>query len=467
MHSSSGSRYSSAALAIFWGLLYVAFGEPLGGAIPLAYTLLSLASIVFLTLTRRYDAFRFTQLTLMLVLPFALMIALGGFIPSSVVVTWAFFAPLGALAFASPREALRWFAAYLVLLVAVGTIGGAARTANNLPPTLISAMFIVNITAVSVLVFSALYVFVRERDRALAAVQRLFGQYLSPQIARTLLSDPSRAALGGENREVTALFADLQGFTPFVESRPPHHTILVLNRYFRAVVPVIFANGGTIIQFAGDAIVAVWNAPIEQPRHALAAARTALAMQRTIETIVQEDPSLPRFRVGIATGAALVGNVGSEEFRTTWRMETRSTSRRGYRRARGRQGRDLRADVRAHPRCRDRPAAGTVQRERQVRRGGGTRPRAHRRPSDVTTRGSRRLRPSSQGTAVPPALNGKEMPQSTHVIGLLARVFRDALLPLAVASLLVLFLADPARLDTSELAAQLTPYEYASDLSRA
>jgi class 3 adenylate cyclase len=302
-------------LAIWWGLLYVAYGEPLGGAIPLAYTLLSLASIVVLTLTRRYDVFRFTQLALMLVLPFALMVVLGGFIPSSVVVTWAFFAPLGALAFASTREALRWFAAYLVLLVAVGAIGGTVRTANNLPLELISAMFIVNITAVSVLVFSALYAFVRERDRALAVVQRLFGQYLSPQIARALLSDPSRAALGGENREVTALFADLQGFTSFVESRPPQHTVLVLNRYFRAVVPVIFANGGTIIQFAGDAIVAVWNAPVEQPRHALAAARTALAMQRAIEAIVQEDPSLPRFRVGIATGAALVGNVGSDEFR--------------------------------------------------------------------------------------------------------------------------------------------------------
>jgi class 3 adenylate cyclase len=302
-------------LSIFWGLLYIAFGEPFGGAIPIGYTVLSLASIVFLTLTRRYDLFRFAQLGLMLVLPFALMIALGGFIPSSVVVSWAFFAPLGALAFTTPREALRWFAAYLVLLVSVGTIGGAPRAANNLPPELISVMFIVNIAAVSIVVFCALYVFVRERDRAFAAVQRLFGQYLSPQIARTLLSDPSRAALGGENREVTALFADLQGFTQLVESRAPQHTILILNRYFKAVVPVIFTNGGTIIQFAGDAIVAVWNAPIEQSRHALAAARTALAMQRMIEAFVQADPSLPRFRIGIATGAALVGNVGSEEFR--------------------------------------------------------------------------------------------------------------------------------------------------------
>ena len=310
-----GLALAISVLAIFWGLVYIVFGEPLGGAIPLAYTVLSLLSIVTLTLTRRYDVFRFTQLSLMLVLPFVLMVVLGGFVPSSVVALWAFVAPIGALAFASPREAVRWLVAYFALIVVVGAFGGALHTANNLPVGLVRGMFIVNIAAVSIVAFAALYAFVRERDRAFAAVQRLFGQYLSPQIVRSLLSDPGRAALGGENREVTALFADLEGFTPFTESRPPHETVLALNRYFSAVVPVIFDNGGTIIQFAGDAIVAVWNAPVEQPRHALAAARTALEMQRAIAAIVAEDSSLPRFRVGIATGAALVGNVGSEELR--------------------------------------------------------------------------------------------------------------------------------------------------------
>ena len=301
-------------LAVGWGLIYIIFGEPLGGAIPLSYTVLSLASVVLFTLTRRYDWFRFAQLGLMLVLPFVLMVVLGGFVLSSVVAAWAFVAPLGALAFASPREALRWFGAYLILVVLTGTLGGAVRTANNLPTGLVDAMFILNIAGVSIIVFIALYVFVRERDRAFTVVQRLFGQYLSPQIARALISDPRQAQLGGDIRDVTALFADLEGFTPFTESRPPRETVAALNRYFTAVVPVIFANGGTIIQFAGDAIVAVWNAPVEQPRHALTAARAALAMQVAIEGIVREDATLPRFRVGIATGAALVGNVGSEEF---------------------------------------------------------------------------------------------------------------------------------------------------------
>ena len=304
-----------AALASIWGVLYIAFGEPLGGAIPLSYTIISLGSVVMLTITRRYDWFRFTQLMVMLVLPFALMVVLGGFMLSSAVVVWAFVAPLGALAFATPREAVRWFIAYVSLMVLSGLIGGSLRSANNLPAGLVMAFFVLNIAGVSVVVFLALYASVRERDRTFEVMRRLFGQYLSPQIARALLNDPGQARLGGENRDITALFADLQGFTPFTEAHPPAETVRVLNRYFSAVVPVIFANGGTIIQFAGDAIVAVFNAPLEQPRHALAAARTALAMQEAIEAIVRDDPTLPRFRVGVASGAALVGNVGSEEFR--------------------------------------------------------------------------------------------------------------------------------------------------------
>src|SRR5260370_4260533 len=244
-------------LAIFWGLAYIAFGEPPGGAIPLTYTVLSLLTIVMLTVTRRYDVFRFPTLSLLLALHFARMVVLGGFVPSSVVVLWAFFAPLGALAFASPREALRWFVAYLVLILAVGIFGGTPRGTNNLPAGLVGAMFIVNITAVSIVVFVALYAFVHERDRAFAAVHRLFGQYLSPQIVNSLLSDPGRAALGGENPEVTAPFAAHAGLSPVTASRPPRDTVLALNRYFGVVVPVVFANGGTITQFAEYAMLAV------------------------------------------------------------------------------------------------------------------------------------------------------------------------------------------------------------------
>jgi adenylate cyclase len=80
-------------------------------------------------------------------------------------------------------------------------------------------------------------------------------------------------------------------------------------------VPVLLANGGTVVQFVGDAVMALFNAPARQPDHALRAARAALGMQAAIEAAAEHQPDWPRFRVGINTGPALIGNIGSDEFR--------------------------------------------------------------------------------------------------------------------------------------------------------
>ena len=108
-----GSSMFTAAGAL-WGILYFLFGQFIAGAIPLSYAIVSSISIVIFHLTRRYRFFLFTQLLLILFLPFLLMIALGGFVKSSAVILWSLLSPLGALLFDEPRRALRWLAAYLV-----------------------------------------------------------------------------------------------------------------------------------------------------------------------------------------------------------------------------------------------------------------------------------------------------------------------------------------------------------------
>ena len=145
-------------------------------------------------------------------------------------------------------------------------------------------------------------------------VDRLLHQYLSPDVAQVLINEPARANLGGEAVEVTVLFADLQGFTPFAERTPPADVVAMLNVAFGEAVPAIFAQGGTIIQFVGDAVVAVFNAPVRQHDHALRAARAALALQASTARLPAPADS-PRFRVGLNTGPALVGNIGSAELR--------------------------------------------------------------------------------------------------------------------------------------------------------
>src|SRR4051794_22739987 len=157
---------------------------------------------------------------------------------------------------------------------------------------------------------------------ALAAERRevrrlgLFRRYLSPEVASALLADPGQAALGGATVEVSVLFADLRGYTSFSERSQPTDVVALLNAYFGEAVPEILAAGGTVVQFMGDALMAIFNAPVPQPDHPLRAARAALGMQRRATTLAAGHPEWPRFRVGVATGPALVGNVGSDEVRS-------------------------------------------------------------------------------------------------------------------------------------------------------
>jgi class 3 adenylate cyclase len=146
-----------------------------------------------------------------------------------------------------------------------------------------------------------------------ARVNDLFHRYLAPEVADALIADPGRAELGGEEVEVTVLFADLTGFTAFSERVSPSAAVSMLNAAFAAAVPVVLEEGGTIVQFSGDALMAIFNAPVRQSDHAHRAARAALRMQR--ETAGLADADTPRFRVGLNTGPALVGNVGSAELR--------------------------------------------------------------------------------------------------------------------------------------------------------
>ncbi|MFN2591146.1 MAG: adenylate/guanylate cyclase domain-containing protein, partial [Actinomycetota bacterium] len=108
-----------------------------------------------------------------------------------------------------------------------------------------------------------------ENARLYRQLDTLFRSYMSPDVATALVADPSQAALGGAIRTITVLFADLRGFTTFSERTTPDRVVEMLNRYFGLAVPIVLAEAGTVVQFVGDAIMAIWGAPIAQPDHAL------------------------------------------------------------------------------------------------------------------------------------------------------------------------------------------------------
>lgn len=153
-----------------------------------------------------------------------------------------------------------------------------------------------------------------ENVRLYQQLDTLFRSYLSPDVVESLKQDPTRAGLGGTIVEVTALFADLRGFTSFSEGADPLEVMELLNRYFGVAVPIVLRNGGTVVQFVGDAMLAVFDAPTPGPDHEFRAARTGLEMQDAIAEA--SDSGAPRFRIGINTGTALIGNIGSSELRS-------------------------------------------------------------------------------------------------------------------------------------------------------
>lgn len=116
--------------------------------------------------------------------------------------------------------------------------------------------------------------------------------------------------------ETTVLFADLRGFTSYTEGvQHPGDVVDLLNRYFTTVVPILLDEGGTVDKFVGDAVMAVFNTPILQPDHAVRAVRAAYRMQQAIGELIRDRPDWPQFRIGVNTGSALVGNIGSDELR--------------------------------------------------------------------------------------------------------------------------------------------------------
>jgi adenylate cyclase len=150
-------------------------------------------------------------------------------------------------------------------------------------------------------------------------VQGIFGRYVAPDILRVLLEHPEAAHLGGERRRITVLFSDIRSYTTLSEKLPPEEVVGWLNEYFSEQVTVIHSHRGTVDKFIGDAVMAFWGAPLPEAEQEHLAASCAAEMIRISRRLAGEwrergGPPLA-IGVGIATGDAVVGNVGSEQLR--------------------------------------------------------------------------------------------------------------------------------------------------------
>lgn len=160
---------------------------------------------------------------------------------------------------------------------------------------------------------AALVAFARQRRDA-GRIRRRFEQHLAPQVVDLIVRDPSLLRLAGERRVVTALFTDVAEFTAMTRRAEPEALVAVLDAYFEGMTRIVVAHGGMIDKFVGDAVHAFFNAPLDRPDHAVAAVDCAVELVRWSEAMRREPgPAALGFgltRVGIETGAAIVGEIG-------------------------------------------------------------------------------------------------------------------------------------------------------------
>lgn len=302
-----------------WGVLYFLFGKVAAGAIPFSYAIFSLLSVIAFHFTRRYDIFLFSQLLLILCLPFLLMIALGGFVESSGVILWSLICPLSALVFDGPRRAFRWLAAYLGLIIISGFLQAYPLSTTPMPSSLVTVFFILNIGAVSTIVITLLAYYVSEKDRLYALLQK--EQTKSENLLLNILPKEIAAILKDETRtiadhyaEVSVMFADMVGFTPLSAKMAPVEMVELLNEAFVFFDSLLDKYGVEKIRTIGDSYMVASGVPRRRTDHASALVRMALEMRDFIATHTFFNGQRVSFRIGINSGPVIGGVIGKRKF---------------------------------------------------------------------------------------------------------------------------------------------------------
>jgi len=200
-------------------------------------------------------------------------------------------------------------AAYLSVFLDPDFIGTGNRIEESMALLLVSAILALAVRRARALVRARA---AAERQRA--RVQAVFGQYVPAEVAETILADDG--ALTPRSRPASVLFCDIEGFTAMAERRAPADVIALLNGFFDRGTAIVSGRGGVVVSFVGDAIVAVFNAPLDTPDHAAQAIRAGAALIAETEARTFGGERL-RLRVGVATGPVAAGSVGGAT-RQTW-----------------------------------------------------------------------------------------------------------------------------------------------------
>jgi adenylate cyclase len=299
---------------VIWGALYWALDEPVAALLPWGYAVGSVAALAIFSRTRDFAFLRTVELVLILVTPAALMVVLGGLAPSGGVILWSLLAPLGALVLDAPARAWWWLGAFLALLGAAIPLAEVVRPdAAEMPAAAVEAFAALNIAAVSVIAFTLLWTFARQREAALGRVESLLLNILPGEIADRLQAEPETIA--DHFDEASILFADVVDFTPLSSRLDARDVVRVLDELFTAFDELADEYGVEKIKTIGDCYMVAAGVPIPRPDHAHALVRMGLEMRERARACLPDDGHGDlQLRIGVASGPVVAGVIGRRRF---------------------------------------------------------------------------------------------------------------------------------------------------------
>ncbi|MGC1358660.1 MAG: adenylate/guanylate cyclase domain-containing protein [Xanthobacteraceae bacterium] len=297
-------------LTIAWSAIYLAVGAPLAAAVPGFYSVITPINTVIFAHTRNLGIYRFTQLLLVLILPWLVMISLGGFRQSSAVVLWAALSPLGALLIDDLRGTPFWTAGFIALLI-IGAILEPYLPQANLPQAFIATFYILNIGAVISIAFGLLYYFVDRRNFFHQRAEMLLLNILPKEISEALKAAPRTIA--DEDIASSILFADVVEFTPMAAAMTLLQLVDLLNEVFQCFDGLVEKYDLEKIKTIGDCYMVASAVPCPRPDHAVALVNLALDMQAVIAEHRFGGRQLA-FRIGINSDPVVAGVIGRKKF---------------------------------------------------------------------------------------------------------------------------------------------------------
>ncbi len=317
--------------SMLWLFIYWQLGPQFSSTIPFLFQILLVGNFFVYLKTLNFNAFRQIQLALFLFMPFIAQWSMGNFITSSGVSLWALLAPIGAVLFIGPREALAWFFAYVFLTVLSG--GFDYYLADALPASQIKVpiqtsviFFVLNFAAVSTIVFLLLRYSAIEKRKAQARLEeahRLLQteQERSERLLLNILPGPIAERLKNSNQtiadgfaDVSVMFADIVNFTKVAEGLTPQQVFSMLNRIFSSFDELADRHGLEKIKTIGDAYMVAGGLNDQCRDYSGALLNMALEMCDLLERDFEVNPMRLQVRIGIGTGPIVAGVVGKKKF---------------------------------------------------------------------------------------------------------------------------------------------------------